>query len=196
MFLTFGGAAAPSGGAFQKTDGTNVINAGPFLWDPTKADPNKVGGTTGSGWNTTNVAQGGNMWIDLEVPTATHVYGTTANTIENGKDVVYVTADHAASGFPPLYRYTLGDMRNGGQDTWEIIGLTWNTVGYQGSATIDTTHNLYIGTSQPQTLLYIRFGDMGSGQRQRCPPQSKPRHRGKSGERRWQRLRNDRVFRH
>jgi hypothetical protein len=150
MFLTFGGAAAPGGGNFQKTDGTNVSNAGPFLWDPTKADPNKVGGATGSGWNTTNIAQGGNMWIDRDVQTASHVNGTTAYRTEHGEDVVYVTADIAASGFPGLYRYTLGDVRNGGQDTWEKIGVTWNTVGYQGAATIDTTHNLYIRTASPR----------------------------------------------
>ncbi|SEP35994.1 PEP-CTERM protein-sorting domain-containing protein [Nitrosovibrio sp. Nv6] len=150
MFLTFGGAAA-SGGAFQETDGTNVSNAGPFLWDPTKADPNKVGGTTGSGWNTTNVAEGGNMWIDRDMQTASHVNGTTAYTTEDGKDVVYLTADTGASGFPPLYRYTLGDVRNGGQDTWEKIGVSWNTVGYQGAATIDTTHNLYIRTASPNS---------------------------------------------
>ncbi len=151
MFLTFGGAARPSGGAFQETDGTNVSNAGPFLWDPTKADPNKVGGTTGSGWNTVNIAQGGNMWIDREGQwTDSHVNGTTAYTTENGKDVVYLTADRAGSGFPSLFRYTMGDVRNGGQDTWEKIGISWNTVGYQGAAAIDTTHNFYIRTASPR----------------------------------------------
>jgi hypothetical protein len=151
MFLTFGGAAAPGGGAFRKTDGVNASNAGPFLWDPTKADPNKVGGTTGSGWNTVNIAEGGNMWIDRQGQwTASHINGTTAYRTENGKDVVYVTADMAASGFPSLYRYTLGDVRNGGQDTWEKVGITWNTVGYQGSATIDTNHGLYIRTASPR----------------------------------------------
>jgi len=150
MFLTFGGAAAPGGGAFLQTDGTNVSVAGPFMWDPRKADPNKVGGTTGSGWNTTNVAQGGNMWLDRHIMTATHVDGTTAYRTESGKDVVYVTADMAASGFPSLYRYTAGDVRSGGQDTWERIGRSWNTVGYQGSGTLDTDHNLYIRTANPR----------------------------------------------
>jgi hypothetical protein len=150
MFLTFGGAAAPGGGAFLQTDGTNVSVAGPFMWDPRKADPNKVGGTTGSGWNTTHIAQGGNMWLDRHVSTATHIDGTTAYRMENGKDVVYVTADMAASGFPSLYRYTAGDVRSGGQDTWERVGRSWNTVGYQGSGTIDTDHNLYIRTASPR----------------------------------------------
>lgn len=150
MFLTFGGAAAPGGGAFQKTDGINVTRAGPYMWDPTKADPNKVGGTTGSGWNTDNVAQGGNMWIDRQgqwTGTQPQFVSTTAYRTENGKDVVYLSADQAASGFPSLYRYTVGDVRNGGQDQWEKIGVSWNTAGFQTAGTIDTIHNLYIKTA-------------------------------------------------
>ncbi len=152
MFLTFGGAASPGGGIFKKTDGTTVSRAGPYLWDPTKADPNKVGGTTGSGWNTSNVAQGGNMWVDRQghwtgTEAPGYINGTTAYRTENGKDVVYLTADQNASGFPSLYRYTLGDVRNGGEDIWEKIGVTRNTGGYQSAATIDTKDNLYIKTA-------------------------------------------------
>ncbi|ARO86530.1 PEP-CTERM sorting domain-containing protein [Nitrosospira lacus] len=152
MFLTFGGAATPHGGSFRKTDGITVSRAGPYLWDPIKADPNKVGGTTGSGWNTNNVAEGGNMWIDRQghwtgSDAPGYIHGTTAYRTENGKDVVYLTADSNSSGFPSLYRYTLGDVRNGGEDTWEKIGLSHNTGGYQSAGTIDTTHNLYIKTA-------------------------------------------------
>ena len=49
MFLTFGGAAAGTGSVFRTTDGGEIRRAGPYLWDPAKADPNKVGGTTGFG---------------------------------------------------------------------------------------------------------------------------------------------------
>jgi hypothetical protein len=150
MFLTYGGAVSPGGGSFLKTDGVTVSRAGPFVWDPTKADPNKVGGTTGSGWNTNNIAQGGNMWFDRQgqwMGTQPQFVSTTANRIENGKDVVYLSADQAASGFPSLYRYTVGDVRNGGQDQWEKIGVSWNTAGFQTAGTIDTIHNLYIKTA-------------------------------------------------
>jgi len=153
MFLTFGGAAAPSGGNFQKTDGTTVSRAGPYVWDPLTADPGKVGGNTGSGWNTVNVAQGGQMWIDRQgqwtgSQPQQYIDGTTAYRTENGHDVVYLTAEQGAlSGFPSLYRYTVGDIRNGGRDTWERIGVTNNTVGFQGTGTIDTVHNLYIRTA-------------------------------------------------
>lgn len=152
MFLTFGGAATPTGSVFFKMDGANVTRAGPYLWDPAKADPNKLGGTTDSGWNTTYPAQNGSMWIDRQghftgTEPQSYINGTTAYRTENGQDVVYFTADQNASGFPSLYRYALGDVRNGGQDTFEKIGVTNNTVGYQGVGTIDSTHNLYIRTA-------------------------------------------------
>lgn len=151
MFLTFGGAAFQSGGGFQTRDGASVRRAGPYLWDPEKADPDKVGGVTGSGYNTTNVAQGGNMWIDRhgqwtgsEAPG--YINGTTAYRTENGKDAVYVTSDPSSSGFPSLYRYTLGNVRNGELDSWEKIGVSSNSVGFKGAGTIDPEHNLYIRT--------------------------------------------------
>ncbi|MBK9234536.1 MAG: hypothetical protein IPO19_00090 [Rhodoferax sp.] len=34
------------------------------MFDPTKADPNKVGGTTGSGYDSSSI--GGNMWINRQ----------------------------------------------------------------------------------------------------------------------------------
>ncbi|WON72637.1 PEP-CTERM sorting domain-containing protein [Nitrosospira sp. Is2] len=152
MFLTFGGAASGTGSVFRTTEDGNIRRAGPYLWDPAKADANKVGGTLDSGWNTANPAQNGDMWIDrhgqwtgTEAPG--YINGTTAYRTENGKDVVYLTADSNASGFASLYRYTLGDVRNGGKDTWEQIGIARNTAGYQGAATLDTDHNLYIKTA-------------------------------------------------
>ena len=109
--------------AFSRRRGRgHVSRAGPYLWDPAKADPNKVGGTAGFGLEYVPIQpENGNMWIDrhghwtgTEAPG--YINGTTAYRTENGKDVVYLTADATASGFPSLYRYTLGDVRNGGQD--------------------------------------------------------------------------------
>lgn len=155
MFLTFGGAAFPTGGPLQSASGTT----GPWLWDPTKADPNKVGGTTGSGYDPNTV--GGNMWINRkdslsgpQLSGAPFTNGTTAYRTENGKDVVYVTVDPFNSGFPTLYRYTFGDVRNGGTDTWERIGESMNSVGFKGAATIDSKRNLYIRTASNFTTYH------------------------------------------
>jgi len=151
MFLTFGGASFQSGGGFTVLNGSTVEHAGPWLWDPTKADPNKVGGTTGSGYDPTSI--GGEMWINRQgqwtgIEAVGYGNGTAAYRTENGKDVVYLTADTQSSGFPSLYRYTLGDVRNGGIDTWEKIGVMENSAAFAGAGTIDSKNNLYIRTAK------------------------------------------------
>lgn len=150
MFLTFGGAAFQSGGNFMASNGSVVERAGPWLWDPTKADPNKVGGTTGSGYDPSSL--GGEMWTNrqgkwtgTEAPDYTN--SAAAYRTENGKDVVYVTADSQGSGFQSLYRYIVGDVRNGGTDTWQQIGVMENSVASAGAGTIDSKHNLFIRTT-------------------------------------------------
>lgn len=159
MFVTFGGAAVRTGSIFETIENGTVRRAGPYMWDPLKADPAKLGGTTDSGWNTANPPQNGNMWIDRHgsftgTEPQSYINGTTAYKTENGHDVVYFTADQNASGRPSLYRYTFGDVRNGGHDVLETVGVTLerigasnNTLGYQTAATIDTLHNLYIKTA-------------------------------------------------
>lgn len=150
LFLTLGGAAFQSGYAFQSFDGTNVSPSGPWVWDPTKADPNKVGGTTGSGWDPST--PGGEMWADRNAQTPPSAPGgfvnaATAYRTENGKDVVYVSVDKGASGFYSLYRYIVGDVKNGGMDSWERIGAMANSAANGGSGTIDTKNNLFIRTA-------------------------------------------------
>lgn len=157
MFVTFGGAVYNSGGRFTTNIGGVEQKAGPYLWDPTKADPAKVGGTTGSGYNMVNVAEGGNMWTNragsIDNPAlydfaAWHVNGTTAYSEENGKDVAYFTANIQASGNAYLFRYEFGDVRGGGIDQIIQVGDSINSLTAKGAATIDTDHNLYIRTAQ------------------------------------------------
>ena len=142
-FLTFGGAAYNSGGIFTSASGRE----GPWLWDPAKADANKVGGTTGSGYDVTS--EGGQMWTNRQSmlngsEPGSYVNGTTAYRTENGKDVVYLTGDQNASGRPSLYRYTFGDLNNGEADRLEMVGVMWDSAGSTGAATIDSAHNLYV----------------------------------------------------
>ena len=150
MFLTFGGAAFQSGGNLSSASG----RTGPWLWDPSKADPNKVGGTTGSGYDPSSL--GGQMWTNRQGQWTgsegpSYVNSTTAYRSENGKDVVYLTSDSNASGFPTLYRYTLGNVRQGGSDSWEAIGRMWYSAGYQGTATLDSANNYYVRTVNSNT---------------------------------------------
>jgi len=123
--------------------------------DPTKANPTLVGGTSGSGYNPATA--GGNMWINrqgqwtgTEGPYSPH--NTAAYRNENGHDVVYLTMDSWNSQFPALMKYTVGDVRNGGLDQWEKIGVTSNSNIGQGAGTLDSNHNLFVRTAKNGAL--------------------------------------------
>lgn len=130
----------------------NGAVTGPYFWDPAKADPTKVGGTTGSQVNPTLYPSvtGGMMWQNrnntsqmLARPVFTQ--GTSDMLSVNGKDVVYLT-----DGYDNLFRYTVNDL-DPSHDTWEQIGRR-SITGYDGaggSAAIDTTHNLYLRSGMP-----------------------------------------------
>lgn len=150
MFVTFGGAAYNSGGGFvvKGPDGT-PIPAGPWMWDPQKADPNKVGGTDGSGYNP--ATPGGNMWSNqygkwIGDPGSSYLEGYTAYRQENGRDVIYVTGA-GGGGWPSLFRYEVGDVRAGEFGSFEKVAVAWNTPSFQGTATIDNAHGLFIRTA-------------------------------------------------
>lgn len=159
MFMTVGGPVFNDAGLFTVRNASgSLVSAGPWMWDPSKADANKVGGSTGSGYDPATL--GGNMWINRgaqwksQVPGLRHfVSNTTAYRQEANQDVVYVT--FSDGGWHSLYRYAPGDVRNGnGIDQWQLVG----TPGYQAAAlessgTIDTLHNLYLSTAtHPSTI--------------------------------------------
>lgn len=127
---------------------------GPYFWDPSKADTNKVGGTTGSQVNPTlypNVV-GGQMWQNrnnafLRTTPPGWTEGTSDILSVNGKDVVYLT-----DGYDNLWRYTVNDL-NPANDSWVQLGRRSITGadGWGGSAAIDTINHLYLrsGTRLP-----------------------------------------------
>jgi hypothetical protein len=156
-FVTFGGAAFNNGGPFARetTPGSGVLTlTGPYLFDPARANGNLVGGDTGSGVDPS--IPGGQMWSNrdayVSLPSGSDVprsfvETTTAYALENGRDVLYVTG--YASNFPNpiLYRYTINDINNPAQDTWQRVGVAWSSCCYQGSGAIDTARNLYVRTN-------------------------------------------------
>lgn len=150
MFVTFGGAAFNSGGEFVvKGPNGTPVPAGPWMWDPQKADPNKVGGTDGSGYNP--ATPGGNMWSNqygkwIGDPGSSHLEGYTAYRQENGRDVIY-TAGPGGGGWPSLFRYEVGDVRAGELGSFEQVATAWSVPSFQGAATIDTSHGLFIRTA-------------------------------------------------
>src|SRR5690606_4239854 len=135
--LALGGAAETNGGHFLRhdTSRTDIVTSrktGPYLFDPNRADPNKVGGTTGSHVQRVGPyagVVGGEMWSNREnwqnptgAPSNAFVNGCTAYAEENGKDVVYVRNYH-------LYRYTINDLNDPTRDRWEVVGIFWGGPG-------------------------------------------------------------------
>lgn len=151
MFVTFGGAAFNSGGAFRVRDGLGGVKAaGPWMWDPNKADPLKVGGTTGSGYNISR--PGGEMWTNRAAYTSSvtpsnFIYASTAYREEAGKDVVYMYADPGGGNRGSLYRYEAGDVRSGGADLWQRVGVVDTALTSDNASAIDSDHGLFVHTS-------------------------------------------------
>ncbi|HRH13818.1 MAG TPA: hypothetical protein PK225_05640 [Azonexus sp.] len=150
MFVTFGGAAYNSGGGFVVKDANGApVPAGPWMWDPRKADPNKVGGTDGSGYDQSVL--GGTMWSnqygkwvgDLG---ASFLEGSTAYRKENGKDVIYVV-DPGGGGWASLFRYEVADIRAGEFGSFEKVAFASNVPSFKGTSTIDTARGLFIRTA-------------------------------------------------
>ena len=125
-------------------DPSNGLYTGPYFWDPSKADPNKVSGLTGSQVNPAAFPDvvGGEMWQNRNNQPSggtSHLRGTSAYLDVGGKDVVYVTDTQGN-----LWRYTVQGL-DPTTDTWEKIGRRPSTgeTGH-GSAAIDTDNNIYL----------------------------------------------------
>ena len=154
-FVTFGGAAWNTGGAFVRTDGATLT--GPYFWDPSKADDDKVGGLTGSQVNPAlfpNVV-GGEMWenrdnFNLAVLAGYRkgmVQGTTEYAEENGKDVIYF-------GRIDLWKYTVHDLDDPSKDTYEKVGSYHDAFVGDGAGAISTDLNIYLRTSAAEFVMW------------------------------------------
>lgn len=168
-FITFGGAADNTGGWYETFD-TNLGKrrpTGPYLFDPNRADPDKVGGTTGS--NVKRVPPyleiiGGNMWSNREAFlfhgfSASHVEGCTGYATENDKDVVYVHI-----WLTGVFRYTLNEIDKPENDTWEKVGLYWGGPGNQGSCAYDSFRKALVRTGNNVVpIVYFDMNTPGPG---------------------------------
>lgn len=138
-FLTFGGAAYNNGDAYLRENGAGGSRyTGPYLWDPSKGDPNRVGGTTGS--HVKREAPypdvvGGQMWQNRDIPLnlastpslpSSHVSGCTGYAQEGGKDVVYVAARTGGGVGNHLFRYVVSNINTPSTDTWTKVGSYWD----------------------------------------------------------------------
>ncbi len=163
-FLTFGGAAYDNGAAYRRaTTGGQSRNTGPYLWDPAKADPNKVGGTTGSHVKRVSPHPeivGGLMWQNRDFALnlagnpslpALHTEGCTGYANEGGLDVVYAGARLGYGTATQLFRYVLHDVNNPKADTWTQIGGYWDSPQGQTVCTYDPVQKLFVKVGNAAT---------------------------------------------
>ena len=161
-YMNFGGATADSGGQYvmrSEADPTVLRYTGPYLFDPSKAHPDRVGGTTGS--HVQRVAAypsivGGNMWqnrdIYAHVPLAglpkSHVNGCTAYSNETpGRDVVYVAArTNASAAALELYRYQINDLQTPATDQVVRVGRFWSSPSAQTTCAYDPDARIVLRT--------------------------------------------------
>lgn len=156
-FLTFGGAAYNNGGAYRRaTTSGQSRNTGPYLWDPAKGDPNKVGGTTGSHVKRVSPHTeivGGQMWQNRDMALnlagnpslpAWHLEGCTGYANEGGVDVVYVGARLGLGTATQLFRYAINDVNNPRLDTWTQLGGYWDSPQGQTVCTYDPVQKIFV----------------------------------------------------
>lgn len=156
MFCTFGGAAAKSGGPMEEVvsyDPLVTRRVGPWCFDISAGDENKVGGANGTGFDAGGLgSQAWHLRIDevdavdpaflYDLSVRSHVGGATIVVDEDGTDVAYTTMDAGGSGFPYWCRYTFGDIRNGGRDTFEKVGTTSGGVMFDGWGVYDPSRGM------------------------------------------------------
>lgn len=148
-FLTLGGAADSNGGHYltQETE-TTSRRTGPYMFDPSRAHPDKAGGTTGSHVQRVSPypeVVGGEMWANREnwlnsskPPSNSFVKGCTAYAEEQGKDVLYARTQYG------LFRYTIHDVHDRTQDTWQTVGRYWNGPSSQGPCGYDPVGKSFV----------------------------------------------------
>jgi len=154
-FITFGGASYNTGAPFILADG--VTRTGPYLWDPSRAGANMVGGTTGSqvrptifrdvigarAWQNRNaVAVNG---IGANRP-GSFVNGTSAYVVEQGVESILVSEAPTTGG--DLFRYRIADIDVPTLDRWELIGPGLKSYSDQGAGAYDPVRRLYLRTAK------------------------------------------------
>lgn len=168
-YLNFGGAIHNTGGAYTRPDELNpgtLRITGPYLFDPSRADPDKVGGTTGS--HVQRVAPyaeivGGNMWENRDIHKhlahvtrpRSHVNGCTAySQSPAGHDVVYVGARTGGTALD-LYRYELIDLDNPALDQISRVGVFWSSPSGQTTCAHDPILDVVLRTGTNASPFYF-----------------------------------------
>ena len=161
-FITFGGASYNAGRLFVLDDG--VTKTGPYLWNPSRAGANMVGGTDGSqvAPATYRDVMGGRMWTNRNAIVVngigarrpdSFVNGTSAHVLEQGVESILVTEAPQNGG--DLFRYQIPSLANPALDRWELIGPGLRSYSDQGAGAYDPVRRLYLRTAKMGTTYGI-----------------------------------------
>ena len=153
-FITFGGASYDTGAHFLLDDGQT--RTGPYLWDPSRADADMVGGTTGSHVDPASFPDviGGRMWANRNAIVVngigasrpeSFVNGTSAYVAKQGVESVLVTEAPQNGG--DLFRYRIADVDDPTVDGWELIGPGLRSYSGQGAGAYDPVRQVYLRTA-------------------------------------------------
>jgi len=170
--LVLGGSAFNNGGAFEMATGPDSERfTGPYLFDPTKADGSKVGGTTGS--HVKREAPypeilGGMMWenrdlyslLPLSSLPSNHTSGTTAYAGNGSDDVVLFTARQGLGTAQHLFRYELPDPFDATKDRVTRIGRYVSGIAGRGAGAYDPDANLFVRNTISSTGSAFYFWDL------------------------------------
>ncbi|MGG7056264.1 Ig-like domain-containing protein, partial [Nitrosomonas sp. ANs5] len=167
-YLNFGGAVFNSGSFYAIRDGDPLATrrTGPYLFDPSKADPNKVGGTTGSHVQRVEPfpeIEGGRMWENRDIPKhlagqpipTSHVNGCTAYSPESDYDIVYVAARIGGGTGLYLYRYQITDINAPWLDQIERVGDYWSAPATQTSCGYDPASKVFLRLGNNSNPFYF-----------------------------------------
>lgn len=175
-YVNFGGAIFNSGQRYlrpSESDPSVFRTTGPYLFDPSRADPDKVGGTTGS--HVQRVAphpevSGGNMWQNRDafrhlagqtLP-GSHVNGCTAYSDEPSEhDIVYVAARYNGSSSPHLFRYQFTNVADPRLDVVTKVGTYWAGSTSQTTCAYDPVHKVLLRTGAGATRPF-HFWDLST----------------------------------
>jgi hypothetical protein len=160
-FITFGGAKFNCCAKWVLLDGTTPT--GPYLWDPSRAGEDMVGGTAGSHVKPGLYpgVLGGNMWENRDtlavrgvgaVRPGKFVNGATAYADLGGRDSVFVAESPASGG--RLFRYVINDLRDPKLDEWQLVGVRGRS-GYadQGAGAYCHACGLFVRTALTSTAV-------------------------------------------
>lgn len=169
-YMNFGGAIQDTGAQYVRPSETNpaVLRfTGPYLFDPERADPNKVGGTTGSHVQRNGPYSdivGGEMWQNRDiykhltgnVLPRSHVNGCTAYSDESAAhDVIYVAARTNPSATAiDLYRYQLTDVDAPELDVVTRVGRYWSSSSAQTTCAYDPRLHMVLRTGSNTSPFY------------------------------------------